>query len=739
MLEYIDMSNNIIDPWALEEAEQSLFQGLNDQQVKAVKQTDGPLLILAGAGSGKTKTLTHRIAYLLASQKATPANILAVTFTNKAAKEMRERVAKLLGQNHHDRWFMPYMGTFHGICVRLLRQDGQHIGIPRNFVIFDESDRQAAIKRASKTLQIDEKSFPARAISSMISNAKNELVTPEDFLGFGDTPLHRAAAKVYPMYQKSLKDTSALDFDDLISRVVQLLSSNKEIRDKWRSQFKYVMIDEYQDTNAAQYKLIKLLTNDNKNIAVVGDDWQSIYSWRGADFKNILNFERDYPNATVIKLEQNYRSTKAILDAAHAVISKNEHRSDKKLWTSEGEGLPLQVLQLQQERSEAEAIVRRVQNGVGSGFRKYEDFAVLYRTNAQSRSIEEAFIRYNVPYRIVGGQRFYDRKEVKDVMAYLRLIYQPSDRVSFERIVNVPKRGVGPKSLEKFYQWQASQNVDLLTALSTIAQDTSFTGKAPKALHNLGIVISKLRDIKDDASLPGLIDSLLRQVDYYEHLEDGTPQGEARQENVRELISVAQEYEELGLDTFLEEVALVSDLDNMEAGNNVVTLMTLHAAKGLEFPVVFMAGMEESIFPHSRALYDQKEMEEERRLCYVGMTRAKQELYLTHATSRMLYGGVQHNPPSRFLADVDAQYSNDFAFNVSKNAASSQPESPPRPPASTSDEPRYVLELHEGDVVRHELFGEGTVMEVHEENVAVYFKGKGLKKLNAAFAPIEKL
>jgi DNA helicase-2/ATP-dependent DNA helicase PcrA len=400
--------------------QEGLLVGLNPEQRRAVETTEGPLLIQAGAGSGKTKTLTHRIAYLIATAKATPFNILAVTFTNKAAREMRERVASLVGENADNRSFMPYMGTFHGICVRLLRQDGEYIGIPRSFVIFDESDRQAAVKQASKQLMLDEKAFPAKLLSSLISAAKNEMLNPEEYKGIANSPAQQAAAQVYPLYQQILKEASALDFDDLINRTVGMLSGHREVREKWQKQFRYIMIDEYQDTNAAQYRLVKLLTNPANNVAVVGDDWQSIYSWRGADFRNILNFERDYPNCTVIKLEQNYRSTKSILDAAHSVITKNLQRSDKQLWTEAGNGLPVQILQVQNERAEGESIVMRVRNGVDRGMRHYRDYAVLYRTNAQSRSLEEALIHYGIPYRIVGGQRFYDRKEIKDIMAYLR-------------------------------------------------------------------------------------------------------------------------------------------------------------------------------------------------------------------------------------------------------------------------------------------------------------------------------
>ncbi len=717
-----------------------LFVGLNSEQARAVQSTEGPLLILAGAGSGKTKTLTHRIAYLIATNKATPFNILAVTFTNKAAKEMRQRVAELLGQSADNRSFMPYMGTFHSICVRLLRQDGEHINIPKNFVIFDESDRVSAIKQASKQLKIDEKSYPAKSISSIISNAKNELLTPQDYLGLASGPLQKVAAQVFPIYQKILKDNNALDFDDLISKAVNLLQVNEQIRNKWRQQFRYVMIDEYQDTNAAQYKLVKLLTNQDKNIAVVGDDFQSIYSWRGADFRNILNFEKDYPSATVIKLEQNYRSTQAILEAAQQVISRNKERSDKRLWTENGRGHEVTVLQVANERAEGEAIARRVQNARDARLRDYRDFAVLYRTNAQSRSIEETLIRYGIPYRIVGGQRFYDRKEIKDIMAYLRLIYQPEDRVSFERIVNVPTRGVGTKSVENFYSLSQANGWSLEEALTKVNDHPKLTPKAKKGLFELGEMLRALRELSGELALPMLMDSLLKRLDYFNYLDDGTPQGESRAENVRELVSVTQSYQDLGLDGFLEEMALISDIDSADFDNNAVTLMTMHAAKGLEFPVVFMIGMEESIFPHSRAFYDQNEMEEERRLCYVGMTRAREELYLSYASSRLLYGGLQHNPPSRFLSEIDAKLQTDsvsLGGGAWQNTFDDQDNN--QTFGQAPDEPRYALELNEGDGVRHDVFGEGTVMEIEGDNVVIYFKGRGAKKLNVSFAPLQKL
>lgn len=714
-----------------------LLVGLNPEQRRAVETTEGPLLILAGAGSGKTKTLTHRIAYLLSAHKATPYNILAVTFTNKAANEMRRRVGELLGQPAENRSFMPFMGTFHAICVRLLRQDGDSIGIPSSFVIFDEDDRLQAVKQASKALQIDEKSFPPRVIASIISSTKSDMAEVSDLERAGSTPSQRTAAQILPIYERILKEASALDFDDLINRAVAMLRTQESIRQKWQQQFRYIMIDEYQDTNAAQYRLVKLLTGEENNIAVVGDDWQSIYSWRGADFRNILNFERDYPGCTVIKLEQNYRSTKSILDGAHAVITKNLQRSDKHLWTSAGEGLAIQYLQVGSERAEGEAIVRRIKNAVDAGLRRYNHFALLYRTNAQSRAIEEIFIQYGIPYRIVGGVRFYDRKEIKDLLAYLRVIYQPEDRVSFARIVNVPTRGIGAKSLEIFYRWVEQEHGNsLLHGLAEVGTCDGLPSKARKGLLELADILSVSRDLLETTPPGAILDGLVRRIDYMPYINDGTTQGESRQENVKELIGVAGSYHEEGLAGFLEEVALVSDIDQAQLDSNVVTLMTMHAAKGLEFPVVFMIGMEESIFPHSRALYDQTEMEEERRLCYVGMTRAREELYMTCASSRMLYGGLQHNPPSRFLSDSGASLQTDYGFGGLAAFGTSEPVA--AAPA-TPDEPRYVPELDEGDSVRHQLFGVGTVVELNGETATVYFKGKGAKKLNISFAPLEKL
>jgi DNA helicase-2/ATP-dependent DNA helicase PcrA len=710
--------------------------GLNEEQKRAAQTLDGPLLILAGAGSGKTKTLTHRMAYLISSGRVDHTNILAVTFTNKAAKEMRVRLSRLLGRDENDRLFVPYLGTFHSICVRLLRQDGEAVGVSRNFIIFDDSDQQNAIKQAIKQLKIDDKTVTPRAVGAIINGNKNDLISAHEFSGLASGLTQKAAAQIYPIYDRILKDANALDFDDLISKTVELLTNNPKIRDKWSNQFKYIMIDEYQDTNIAQYRLVKLLTNANKNVAVVGDDWQSIYSWRGADFKNILNFEKDFKNVAIIKLEQNYRSTEAILDAAHAVIEKNTQRSTKRLWTAEKGGKPVHILQLANERAEAETVVNRIKTAVDAKIWDYQDYAVLYRTNAQSRAIEDVFVRYNVPYRIVGGPRFYDRKEIKDVMAYLRLVFQSEDKISFDRVINVPARSIGTKSLQDFYSYAISNNYSLDNALAKIQEHPTLKARAKQGFGDFYDILTTTRELVDNTPLPNLLDGLIRRLDYLNYLNDGTIQGESRTENVKELLSVTKDYQDLGLDGFLEEVALVSDIDNRDVTNNAVTLMTLHAAKGLEFPIVFMVGMEESLFPHSRTLYSQTDMEEERRLCYVGMTRAKRELYLTYATSRLLYGGQQHNIPSRFLSDINAVNEVDSISNAQLWQTSIEQKT--QKPLDNM-EPIYLPELFEGDIVRHKIFGEGRVVEVEGDNLIIYFKHRGSKKININFAPIEKI
>jgi len=700
----------------------NLLDGLNPAQSDAVQTSLGPLLILAGAGSGKTKTLTHRIAYLIANESVWPSEILAVTFTNKAAREMRERLGLLLCQDSNNRGFMPWMGTFHGICVRLLRLEGEAIGIGHNFVIYDEDDRQGLIKQAMKQLSIGDNEIKAKSVSGQISTSKNEMVDSSEYESLASLPYQKNVAKIYKKYESLRKTAGALDFDDLLLEAVRLLREKPEIRAKWQKQFKHILIDEYQDTNAAQYNIIKLLVNDNRNICVVGDDWQSIYSWRGADFTNILNFERDFPGAKVVKLEQNYRSTGNILDAATNVIAKNVQRTDKKLWTAEGAGAPVLVHALPDEAEEANLVAERVSSQVAIGARKFGDFAVLYRTNAQSYTLERSFIRFRVPYQIIGGVRFYDRKEVKDIIAYLRLIYQPQDRMSFSRIVNVPTRGVGATSLEKFLLWQAGTGMDIVAALINVEQTSIVTARAKMALISLGEKLRILQLMIDKSSPTEIIERVLELTGYRDYISDGTPQAEDREANLSSLLSDAQNF--VNLSEFLEEVALMSSADT-SSSDQKVTLMTLHAAKGLEFPVVFMVGMEEGILPHAR-VYEAgpAELEEERRLAYVGMTRAREELHLTYAGSRMQFGQRGYNQVSRFIGDMGSE--------VAMTSVSE--------PRVIPDQDFYSDELFSiGETVRSASFGTGEIIEIDGLALTIRFDDGRTKKLNAEYARLEKI
>lgn len=701
-----------------------ILEGLNEAQRQAVEHTNGPLLLLAGAGSGKTKTLTHRIAKLV--QEGTPSGaVLAVTFTNKAAKEMRERLASLLQDDASNRSFMPWMGTFHSICVRMLRYDGENIGIPKNFVILDEADRLGFIKAVMREQNVSEKTNSPRSVASLISSAKNEGLSAAEYAETAQLPLQKIVAKVFPRYESMRRNAKALDFDDLLLEAVRMLSDVPQVLELWQKRFQYILVDEYQDTNKVQYKLIKMLAGTRENICVVGDDWQSIYSWRGADFTNILNFERDFPGATVIKLEKNYRSTKPILDAAHNVITKNLQRSDKRLTTDNDSGQPVQVIHVSSETHEAEAVISRIKLAVDTRMRGYEDFVVLYRTNAQSRAIEEAMIRYGVPYKMVGGTRFYDRSEVKDILCYLRLLYQPSDRASFLRIANVPTRGLGDVSVEKFLVWAERSGQTIVDALIVADECEGLTPRAKNAFKELGDALKSLAEEIPDLTLAKLIELVIRRFKYLDYLDDGGVRAEERQGNVKELVSDAEDRPDIDLQTYLEEVALVSSLDDV-SDRPAVTLMTLHAAKGLEFPVVFMTGMEEGLFPQTRALYDQSELEEERRLCYVGMTRAKEELYLFAASSRLSFGARQYNPPSRFLDDMEV--------------ASIAPSEAIAP--QLYNEPRVVFDAEEnygvGEKVRHQLFGVGTIIAVDGSLLKISFGSRGVKTLNAAFAPLQK-
>jgi len=698
-----------------------LLNGLNAAQAEAVQTTSGPLLILAGAGSGKTKTLTHRIAYLIAHESIWPNEILAVTFTNKAAREMRERLGVLLGQNSGSRGFMPWMGTFHGICVRMLRIEGEAIGIARNFVIYDEDDRRGLVKQAMKQLSISDKEIKAQSVSGAISSAKNEMVDPAAFAAAAQFPYQKNVAKIYQRYEELRRTAGALDFDDLLLEVVRLFRDVPAVRTKWQTSFKHILIDEYQDTNAAQYAIVKFLVNDTRNICVVGDDWQSIYSWRGADFTNILNFERDFKGAKVIKLEQNYRSTGNILDAASNVITKNVQRTEKKLWTAAGPGAPVLVHGVYDEAEEAQLVAERISTHVTMGARGFGDFAVLYRTNAQSYTLERAFLRLRVPYQIVGGVRFYDRKEIKDIIAYLRLVYQPNDRMSFSRIVNVPTRGIGATSLERFMMWQAASGMDILSALMNVEQTSTVTARAKQALVTLGEKLRITQLLLETASPSEVIEKLLTLTGYREYILDGTPQAEERDANIGALLSDAQSF--ASLPDFLEEVALMSSADTSSDGAKV-TLMTLHAAKGLEFPVVFMVGMEEGLIPHAR-VYEagQAELEEERRLAYVGMTRAREELHLSYAQSRLQFGQRGYNPVSRFITDMGDQVA---AVPAEPHVVTEQD--------FYSDEPFSV-----GDVVRSAAFGNGEVTDVDGLALTISFDNGQTKKLNTEYARLEKI
>lgn len=701
-----------------------ILEGLNPQQREAVTTIDGPILIQAGAGSGKTKTLTHRIAYLIATGHARPAEILAVTFTNKAAGEMRERLANILGVDN-TRSFMPWMGTFHSIAVRLLRYYGEAIEIPNNFVIFDESDKQTLIKSILKSLGATDKQYSPRTIISYISNAKNDLESPDDFRKRAHTPIQQMTAEVYTRYEQRLKENVALDFDDLLLDTVKLLKQSPETRAKLQQRFKFILIDEYQDTNRAQYQIVKLLLNDKHNICAVGDDWQSIYSWRGADFTNILNFEKDFSGTKVIKLEQNYRSTGAILNAAHNVIIKNEQRSDKKLWTRQGEGAPVEFIEARNDLDEADRVANRISSEVGLGLRRYRDYAVLYRTNAQSRIFEQMFLRSDIPYRIVGGLRFYDRAEIKDLTAYLKLLYQPHDTISFRRIVNVPKRGLGEVSVNKFLHWQESTGQSVIEALSNVAICPDITSRAAKSLTYLGKDLKELATEATDTAPDILLTDLINRFHYDTYIDDGTDQGNARRENVDELINMAKQYGDL--DSFLAEVALVSSADTVN-DDDAVTLMTLHAAKGLEFPVVFMVGMEDGLFPNARCEIDPAKLEEERRLCYVGMTRAREQLIMTFADQRMLRGEINYNQPSPFLLDAGGKEALEMGEGVDDEVSYDE----------YADEPEMVS-LNVGDKVYHQMFGMGTVEELDGMNATIKFKHSGTKKLNLAFAPLTKL
>lgn len=730
-----------------------IFDTLNDRQCEAVKHTEGPLLITAGAGSGKTKVLTCRIAHLLELGVA-PYRILAITFTNKAAKEMKERVTNLVGAQADSIW----LSTFHSFCAKLLRfeVDGFN-GYTRNFTIYDSSDQLVLVKDCLKKLNLDDKQFMPRSVLGTISSAKNVLMDAKAFAAKASDFYEQKVADVYALYQEKLRENNAVDFDDLLFLAVRLLQEKEDVREKYQSRFQYILVDEYQDTNHAQYALTKILAARWRNICVVGDADQSIYAWRGADIRNIIDFTRDYPDAASIKLEQNYRSTKTILHAANAVIDNNESRPKKTLWTENPAGNKIIHYQAQTEHDEADYIAGVIYNRHEISHEPYGDMAILFRTNAQSRVLEEKLMRYAIPYTMVGGTKFYDRKEIKDVLAYLRLLYNPEDSLSLTRIINVPKRNIGATTMEHVAAYAEEQGISLFEALSS-TDEIPVTKRARTSLENFAAMIFDLLNDIEGKDVLSLIETVIKQTGYGDMLDkeaEHDPQGESRKENVGEFLSVAKDYMDSNpdgnLQDFLENVALVSDVDDFESSDSKVTLMTLHAAKGLEFPVVFLTGLDEGLFPHSRTLLDPAQVEEERRLAYVGITRAERQLYVTNAITRTMYGRISAYMPSRFLAEIPPQLMEDYhrksAMPQSRTTAvpgKQRVSILTKPVASSLPKKHAVTDTFaKGDKVRHKIWGIGTVLDVIGEGtnmqMKIQFPTKGVRQVVVKYAPLEKI
>ena len=726
----------------------SLLTGLNKEQQQAVQHTEGPLLILAGAGSGKTKVLTVRIAHLLA-QGVNPYEILAITFTNKAAKEMKSRVEGLVGDVANRIW----LSTFHSFCAKFLRFEiDSFLGYNSNFTIYDTSDSQAVIKAALKALNLDDKYYPVGAMIAAISDAKNKLLFASDFRKQARDFYQQKVADVYEYYERELRKNNALDFDDLLLVAVKLLQSNATVLDKYSHRFRYVMIDEYQDTNHAQYLLAKLLASHWKNIAVVGDADQSIYAWRGADIQNILDFEKDYPNCTSIKLEQNYRSTKIILDAANAVIDNNEGRPEKNLWTDKIEGAKIQHFTAQSEHEEAAFIGDTIAKKHDIHDVPYGDMAILYRTNAQSRVLEEALIKRALPYTMVGGTKFYDRKEIKDVLAYLRVLYNPFDDLSLLRIINVPKRSIGATTVAKLQDYAREKGTSLFMTLTQLHLIDSIKGKTKEKLEEFGILIFTLVSEMENRTVLDILESILDRTGYLAQLEESTdPQDQARAENIGELLSVAKDFQDTNpsgtVEDFLEQVALVNDVDSFEQEESKVTLMTLHAAKGLEFPIVFLCGLEEGLFPHSRTLMNPEEIEEERRLAYVGITRAEKELYISNATTRTVFGRTSSYLPSRFIDEIPEELvdglrakrkvPDDIKRHVPQHMSVTS-----RPVTKPIVRNEVIADWKVGDTAIHSKWGNGKVINVTGEGagmkLTIEFPTQGVRVVMAKFAPVKK-
>ncbi|WP_059104488.1 DNA helicase PcrA [Shouchella shacheensis] len=741
---------------------EKMLQGLNKEQREAVTHTEGPVLLMAGAGSGKTRVLTHRMSYLLRHNGTPPWSVLALTFTNKAAREMKDRVASLVGPIAEDIW----ISTFHSMCVRMLRRDIDKIGFSRNFSILDSSDQLSVIKQVLKSQNIDPKKFDPKSILGTISSAKNELKTAKQFAKVAAGVYDEVAADVYTDYEKRLKQNNALDFDDLIMRTIQLFSDVPEVLEFYQRKFQYIHVDEYQDTNRAQYQLVRMLGDRSKNVCVVGDSDQSIYRWRGADIGNILSFENDYPNAKVILLEQNYRSTKTILSAANSVIENNANRKPKRLWTENTEGRKIGLYEAATEQAEAQFVVEKIREAAREPGFSYSNVAILYRTNAQSRIIEEYFVKSNLDYNIVGGTKFYDRKEIKDILAYLRLISNPDDDISLQRIVNVPKRGIGATTVDKIAAYAAASGLSMYAALGEL-EEIGVTARAYTKLVEFREQVKNWTQMQEYLSVTELVEELLEKTGYREMLKkEQTLEAQSRLENMDEFITVTQEFEKGSEDktlvAFLTDLALVADIDKLDdeeetTKRDAITLMTLHSAKGLEFPLVFLIGLEEGIFPHNRSLFEEEEMEEERRLAYVGITRAEKQLYVTNAKLRTLYGRTNTNPSSRFIAEIPAEFvesenqPSGRMVGASRKTAASAAAGSVRTRASAQSSGRSQMvttggdafEWQVGDKATHKKWGSGTVVSLKGEGDALeldiaFAQPTGIKRLFAKFAPITK-
>ncbi len=734
---------------------EDILAGLNPAQREAVEYIQGPVLIVAGPGSGKTRVIAHRVAYLVRVVGVNPRRILAVTFTNKAAREMKERIFRLVGPQAQE----ITLGTFHALGARMLRQEAAFLGLTSNFVIYDEEDQTSAIKRCLQELNLDPKEYNPKAIGAGIENAKNALLTPQAYAATTKSYFEEVVARVYERYQAALSQSQALDFEDLLVMPVRLFQQHPDVLARYQARYLHVLVDEFQDTNQVQYILARQLAGKHSNICVVGDPDQSIYSWRHADLRNILNFERDFPGAKVVYLEQNYRSTKTILEAADHVIALNQERKPKKLWTENDDGVPITLAETYTEQDEAHFVVSEAEKLLKDKY-KPQDVAVLFRTNAQSRALEEAFLRYGIPYQLVGATRFYQRHEVKDILAYLRLVHNPQDSVSLARIINVPNRGIGPKTQEDVARWATELGIvpyEALGRLASGAGDHPFPARIARALGDFWGLIEGLRKKGQELDLVKLVETVLEQTRFHDYLLEHTPDGKDRWDNLLELRTVASDYSDLppeeALGAFLEGVALVSDVDKLDEKLPAVSLITLHQAKGLEFPVVFVTGMEEGVLPHVRSMGNDSQMEEERRLCYVGITRAKDRVFLTRAKVRGYQGMREESLPSRFLKDIPAE----LVVRPQEPAWRAAPvwaPLPPRPvriPGADSDtsfgepvrdKPKPLFE--KGDMVRHNVFGEGVVISClpvrNDHEVTIAFKGgTGVKKLMLSYAPLEKV